>query len=355
MEQPLFSIIVPVYNSERFIEKSIDSVLAQTFSNWELILVDDGSTDNSGLLCDKYACRYPSKIKVFHNTNHGQLYSRNFALSKASGLYYIFLDADDYVASNALDVINQTFLQYHCDCVIYGFARVKPNGEIIDRNILPKNFFAGKHSLMRLCLFDAALNPLWCKAIKFSLLPTKDYSAFYHIRHGEDLLQSLEILRNCQTAVSISDILYYYCQNEFSITHQVMERPLSFSFEIRAYVLKFLEKEAVFTAQDMQDYHDYCVKLFEKQIKNICLHPAPLSEKTKLCAAIKRDPYYTDFLVSSMYKQPFRPVYILFRLGLYHVLIILVCSYGFLRRGKSYCTKKMSHFFPPKIITRIFS
>ena len=107
-----FSIITPVYNAEKYIEKCIESIQDQTFSNFELLLVNDGSSDNSGELCDSYAVK-DSRIQVFHKRNGGVSSARNFALDKAKGKYIIFLDSDDYFTLNALDVCKDILLKTH--------------------------------------------------------------------------------------------------------------------------------------------------------------------------------------------------------------------------------------------------
>ena len=95
----MVSIIVPVYNIEKYIDECIQSVLNQTYTAWELILVDDGSTDNSGNICDEYA-KTDTRIKVLHQKNQGVSAARNIALDKAEGDYIMFLDADDYWCEN---------------------------------------------------------------------------------------------------------------------------------------------------------------------------------------------------------------------------------------------------------------
>ena len=94
-----FSIIVPTYNREEYIIKCIDSILDQTYDNFEAIIIDDGSTDNTDNLVKKY---HDKRIKYFKNTNHGIGYSRNFGLNKAKGDYIFFLDSDDYLDENML-------------------------------------------------------------------------------------------------------------------------------------------------------------------------------------------------------------------------------------------------------------
>lgn len=102
MADILVSIVVPVYNVEIYLDDCLKSVLAQTYSNLEIILVDDGSTDNSGAMCDAYM-KIDSRIQVFHQKNGGLSAARNFGMRHASGKYIYFLDSDDYIEKNAIE------------------------------------------------------------------------------------------------------------------------------------------------------------------------------------------------------------------------------------------------------------
>lgn len=98
----MISIIVPVYNSSKVLEKCIDSILAQTYKSFELILIDDGSSDESGKICDKYA-DIDDRLRVYHRTNYGVSASRNFGIEKAKGEWIAFIDSDDYIDTTYLE------------------------------------------------------------------------------------------------------------------------------------------------------------------------------------------------------------------------------------------------------------
>lgn len=102
----LFSIIIPVYNADKYIEKCIESIICQDRNKFEIIVVDDGSTDKTGIVCDEYSNKY-SNIKVFHTENKGVSRARNLGLSEAIGDYILFVDADDWVTSDYIDVISK--------------------------------------------------------------------------------------------------------------------------------------------------------------------------------------------------------------------------------------------------------
>ena len=93
---PKISVIIPVYNAEKYLYRCIDSVLVQTFTNWELLLIDDGSKDSSGVICDEYAAK-DARVRVFHKENGGVSSARNLGLDNARGEWVAFVDSDDYI------------------------------------------------------------------------------------------------------------------------------------------------------------------------------------------------------------------------------------------------------------------
>lgn len=128
----MVSIIVPVYNAEKYIDECIQSVICQTYAAWELLLVDDGSTDNSGNICDKYA-REDIRIKVLHQKNQGVSVARNVALDWAKGDYVIFLDSDDFwCEKTALDKLVSAARKYQLDVVRGEYTRVDQEGQVLD-------------------------------------------------------------------------------------------------------------------------------------------------------------------------------------------------------------------------------
>lgn len=117
--QPFFSIVTPVYNCRRYIRKCIESVINQTYESWELILVDDGSTDFSGDICDSYCC-CDSRRKVIHQDNVGELNSRINGLAMAKGVYELGLDADDYLDKKCLETIKRAIDISGSDMIFFG-------------------------------------------------------------------------------------------------------------------------------------------------------------------------------------------------------------------------------------------
>lgn len=128
---PLISVIVPVYNVEKYLSICIDSLLKQQYKNIEVLLIDDGSTDSSGEICDRYSLKYKN-IKVFHKRNSGLGYTRNYGLKKVSGKYVTFIDSDDYVENDLIEkLVAPIILDKSVDGVIGGFTKINDSGQIL--------------------------------------------------------------------------------------------------------------------------------------------------------------------------------------------------------------------------------
>ena len=129
------SVIVPVYNTEKYLNKCLDSILAQTFTDFELLLIDDGSTDNSGKICDEYAAK-DNRVKVFHKENGGVSRARNLGLDNASGEYLSFIDSDDYIRPEMYAELLAVADKYNVDLVT---SDLEINCKIINNGDLPSN------------------------------------------------------------------------------------------------------------------------------------------------------------------------------------------------------------------------
>lgn len=278
---------------EQYITECIESVLSQSYSNFELILVDDGSTDKSGTICDDYSIK-DSRIITIHINNQGALHARVLGIEKATCDYYIFLDSDDTLKSNALEVIANSIKKYDCDTVIYGFERVY-GGRVISQTFDQEEVcLKTKRNLYNKVFFELDKNAVWRKSVKADVFKGIDYSPYYHIKTGEDLLQSLEIYKYSNITVFIPDILYEYRMNPQSITHT--NRISAIDFTVRKRVLEFLQSENAFSEEDFDRYRDFCIGLLINILKEIGMMRETIEKKTELLLQIRQDDYYKDFL-----------------------------------------------------------
>ena len=208
------SVIVPVYNVEAYLEECILSILRQTYREFELVLLDDGSTDKSGLICDQYAQRYPENIVVIHQENQGPLPTRIHGIKHAGGEIIVFLDSDDCLRKDALELLAECFQKESCDMVLFD-AGVCP--DYTSRQIT--HSFDGdcvfeketKRALYQKLISYQIPNSVCLKAIRKDCAGLPEcFSQFISVRHGEDLLMSAYFLTHCQKVVYLNKGLYYY-------------------------------------------------------------------------------------------------------------------------------------------------
>ena len=221
------SIIVPVFNVEKYVGRCIDSILNQDYKNLELILVDDGSTDRSGIICDQY--KNDSRVKVFHQENQGVSSARNLGLENSVGGYLLFLDADDWLADNALFKLISNCND--ADLIMFGaynyilledgsYKLTKRVNFCGKRNPFPAN---DKYK----DIFDKSA-VLWNKMIKREVI--SDLRFNMNIRYGEDADFLCRVLNNVDSAYIVPTELYYYFNNRLGnvISAQIDDR----SFEL---------------------------------------------------------------------------------------------------------------------------
>lgn len=201
---PKISVIVPVYNTEKYLHRCVDSILAQTYTDFELLLIDDGSTDGSGAICDELAQK-DSRVRVFHQENGGVTSARKLGVKKSRGDYIYFVDSDDSIYNNALDVI---------------YACMTDEYDLVVSNCIQDESITCNEYFRRLLLNNLYKAP-WGKLYRVSLL--KDYYVFETSRYfnvGEDFIMQLRMLKNMHNKIRlIASSGYYYRDNRMSISN----------------------------------------------------------------------------------------------------------------------------------------
>lgn len=233
-----FSVLIPVYNSQKYLEDCIQSVLSQTYQNFEIVLVDDGSTDNSGKICDRYKTYYTDKVKVIHQRNQGQLASRCNAIKAASGEYCIFADSDDLLVENAFELIALYLDKYNYpDILIYSFYYESENGSRRKADKLFENGMVEMDKLHKMFYSGTGLNNVWTKAVKRdkALCKNFDFSRYYSLRCSEDKLYSMAMIDNCSNVAYIYEPLYIYKLVEGSVTRNYTVESIEKFNSIKTY------------------------------------------------------------------------------------------------------------------------
>lgn len=227
-----FSVIIPVYNAEKYIDQSILSVLSQEYPETEIIFVDDGSTDQSGTICDAFNQKYPEIIKVVHQENQGQLVARCNGAKAAQGDYCLFLDADDALQDGCFQEMQAILKKFQCpDLVIFSFLYENPDGETRPAYKIceGEKLFTDKTELYQMFFTSTCLNNVWTKLIKRQTLARCeiDVEAYKNLRCAEDRLQAMEMVTKAESVVYTDRPWYRYRLVADSVTRQFTPEAIS--------------------------------------------------------------------------------------------------------------------------------
>lgn len=232
------SIITPVYKADVFLYRCVDSIIAQTYQDWELFLVDDGSPDNSGKICDDYA-KHDSRIRVIHQENGGVSSARQAGLDAVTGDYVIHVDSDDWVATNWLEELVACVNETHAEMVIYDFFRVK---QVDKERVIQKPTSLLYQQVLKDIVSGHLYACCWNKLIKRDKILKNGASFPKGFNFSEDKCFLVSLLSNPITVAYISQPLYYYdvTINTGSLVRQITKSSMSDGFAMVDYLEKKL-------------------------------------------------------------------------------------------------------------------
>lgn len=210
--EDLISVIVPVYNVEKYLHKCVDSIANQTYKNLEIILVDDGSTDNSGKICDEFAEK-DGRIKVIHKENGGQATARNMALNDAKGKYISFADSDDWLSDVFIENMHSEILRTDADIAVCARIKVYQKGSKLAFNDMPSAVMTNVQALKNMLTYNNMDAAPCDKLYKASLLKSLRFPTGYIC---EDIPFVFGAVMNAEKVVYINKPLYYYLQRQGS-------------------------------------------------------------------------------------------------------------------------------------------
>jgi len=222
MNKELITVIVPVYNVEKYLSKCIDSILNQTYTNLEIILVDDGSQDDCGQICDEYA-RKDNRIKVIHKENSGVSQARNIGIDNANGEFIAFVDADDYIEREMLYTLKNNIK--NVDLSSCGSQKVLGNN-IIEQFKLEKDVIIDNKEFMQSMFYGRKhkykyQGLLVDKLYKSDIIRNNNIRFQEEIKYNEDRLFVFQYINKCDEGVYISSYMgYNYFQRDNSAMHQ---------------------------------------------------------------------------------------------------------------------------------------
>lgn len=245
----MISVIIPVYNTAKYIDLCVQSVIDQLYQDWECILVDDGSTDDSGLLCDKWAVK-DSRIKVIHQANQGVSVARNNGMAESLGEYIAFIDSDDWVDANYLQDLNNN--KCDCDLVVSGHIGERENGNHeICTPLTTKCFELSLENiedfihLNKKALLYGPMNKLFsAKLIKDNQIQFPANCAY-----GEDLLFSFHYLEYVKTIATVKNLSYHYIMRDQTLSRRVREDQFDNDYRLWTVRRDFMLKRSLWTEE----------------------------------------------------------------------------------------------------------
>ena len=233
---PLVSVIMPVYNAEARIEGTVHSLQRQTYHPFELILIDDGSTDRTGLLCDSFAEMYHN-IKVLHENNEGPGKAREKGITIAKGDIIAFLDSDDYLSEETLEVVVLKMKETGSDIVQFSYKIVNSNGNVISEHTLREcSFDSCMDSYKFFISQDNCTNYLWNKVFKSSMFHDVKWPKIFY---SEDYVVLAQLYAKASKIVTIKKNLYYYVQHDENAVNKPFSERKMDQIVAGKYVVEF--------------------------------------------------------------------------------------------------------------------
>lgn len=236
-EKSIVSIVIPVYNADKYIDRCLESILNQTYPSLEVILIDDGSTDSSWDKLNDYCKKHPEKIKIFTQSNIGVSKTRNKGIELASGKYLMLMDNDDYIEKDYVERFVQEIEKGDYDVVIGGFQRPDSQGNIIEEVHLNVNEEYSKYKIVA----------AWAKLYKLDYIKN-NHIAFLDSNIGEDMYFTIQAILKTNKVKIIDYVGYNWFYNELSVSntsHKNLNNNLQFDFLINELYKKIDEGQIV--------------------------------------------------------------------------------------------------------------
>ena len=237
---PKISVIIPVYNVEKYIKECLESVVNQTFTDIEIICINDGSTDNSLSILEEYA-KKDSRIKIINQQNSGLSATRNNGIKAAQGEFIGFVDSDDYIDLDFYEKLYDAAIKNNCDISCATIIRKRPNSEKYRVHYTEEKIYTTLEDKLKACSIPKCCY-VWNKIYKTGLI--KDYPFAVGL-YFEDVLWTPETLKRSNSMVSVPNVNYYYMVNQNSIVKKPTPKKQNDSYNAKKYIVKFFEENSI--------------------------------------------------------------------------------------------------------------
>lgn len=303
----LVTIIVPVYNIDKYLNKCLNSILNQTYHNYEVIIVDDGSSDNSAYICDKFS-KEDERFYVIHKKNEGVSVARNFAIDLAKGEYLVFLDGDDWIDVTFLETYITILIENKVDIVIGEYISEKNKNTILQPIDLPVGKISKNAAYFKVLNPKGFYGSVWGKIFLTSIIKEKNIIFDKNICIGEDLQFTIKYLNYCEQIYYSGTHMYYYRIREGSalnnINNKIDFKGLDIIKVYKQIINEAIEKNFVYKNRSIAIYTFECADWYcklsvgckneSKYLRNIAIKyififckDSTYSLKSKISAVLK--------------------------------------------------------------------
>lgn len=302
--KPNISIIIPVYNAEAYIHKCVESILNQSYKSFEIILINDGSTDNSGSICDEYA-KKDNRIIVQHKVNGGVSSARNKGIDMASGEYILFVDSDDWIEPNALEILLTHINMNNSDVIIFSLVT-----DLFSNDKLIKSYTKGfykKHEIsvqelrsnFLYYLNSSGLHPSWMYLFKGNIITNERLYFNNNLVLYEDFDFNLRYLKYCNKISFIPEVLYHYNVNA-SINQLEKRNKFNIVSDINTVcrsLFDFLKYTGNNNSVSKQTYA-YVLPMYNLCLRKIVIHRRETSykEKFNILSQLRNDKIFRELI-----------------------------------------------------------
>ncbi|MBO7047185.1 MAG: glycosyltransferase [Prevotella sp.] len=268
------SVIIPVYNVEQYLRRCVDSVLHQENVSFEIILVDDGSTDSSGKICDEYTAMHP-EIKCIHTPNTGPSTAKNVGYDIATGNYVAFIDSDDEIKPNMFTLMLRSGYQHNADIVCCNYTQIDEDGNLSHTEHTGQEYVLSQEDALKAILIkDKIYSQCWTKIYKRATMQENGVRNTEGLKTEEDFIYNIRAFACSKTVCIVDKPLYIYTHREKSLSKDYYRNHISQYIDNRILRLELVDSIIHERFPHLQEYSTYhCIFYYNELIGRVCLFP----------------------------------------------------------------------------------
>ena len=302
---PLISVVVPIYNQEPYLAECLQSLLSQATERTEIWLIDDGSTDGSARICQDFVERYPARVWLIRQENHGLLKTRQIGIGHVTGDYILCVDSDDCLLDGAIAALTEVLDARHPDVVLFNatndrekktplFAYPFQDGALFSGD--------GKRELYRLLCCTDQLNNIWAKCVRRELFSYPEvYADADGIVNGEDLYQSLPLVDRAESVVFLDRVLYYYRVTRTGMSRTYNPRHFSSEKKVCARRLEYAEKWGGKDGELTRGANRWIYRILRDVTRKLFVSDQPWQAIRREVQRLRDDPFYRAHYLAVRY------------------------------------------------------